>query len=68
MAVDLRKARLHVWNEEKGRWFTQDDLAAAVECSRVNITNIEAGKSKPSPDLAKRLAEVLGIEWTEFFA
>ena len=68
MAVDLRKARLHVWNEEEGRWFTQDDLAAAVGCSRVNITNIEAGKSKPSPDLAKRLADVLGIEWTEFFA
>ena len=68
MAVDLRNARLHVWNEEEGRCFKRDDLAAAVGCSRVNSADMEAGKSEPSPDLAKRLAEVLGIEWTEFFA
>lgn len=51
---------------EKG--LTQDAVASAACIARVTYTNIENGRRRPSPDAAKRIAAVLGIDWTEFFA
>ena len=67
MALDLKEARLHKWNDERGRWYTQEDLAQAVGCTRANIGLIETGRTKPSPKLPKRIGEVLGVDWQLFF-
>lgn len=40
---------------------TQPQLAIKVKVSQGHISGVENGKENPSPDLAKRLAKVLGI-------
>ncbi|MEO9387136.1 helix-turn-helix transcriptional regulator [Chromobacterium phragmitis] len=44
---------------------TQGELADAVKCSQAHISNLERGKDNASPDLAKRLAQVLDIPVTK---
>ena len=46
---------------------TQQELASKSCVSRVTISRIENGKFLPSVDVAKRIAEVLGFDWTLFF-
>ena len=47
---------------------TQEQLAAAVGgIVRTTYTNIENGERRPSVEVAKRIAEVLGFAWTRFF-
>lgn len=58
--IDLREAR-----EKAG--YTQQELADACHVIRQTIGNIENGWARPSVDLAKRLGEVLGVNWVEFF-
>lgn len=57
---------LVAYRREKG--MTQEEVAAAACIARVTYTNIENGRRRPSPDVAKRIAAVLEIDWTEFFA
>ncbi len=47
---------------------TQDAVASAACIARVTYTNIENGRRRPSPDVAKRIGAVLGFDWTEFFS
>ena len=58
--IDLKKIRT-----EKG--LTQDALSNKCGVQRTTITMIESGENKPSVDLAKKIAEVLEIKWTDFF-
>ena len=51
-----------------GRGLTQDEVAKQVGLRRGSYSNIERGKCKPSVPVAKRIADVLGLEWTMFFA
>ena len=51
--------------KEKG--LTQKDVADAAGISQVAYCNIENGKRRPSVAVAKRIAAVLGVDWTEFF-
>jgi len=46
---------------------TQKELAARVSISRTMITEIENGNANPSVDVAKKIAAVLGFNWTRFF-
>jgi len=46
---------------------TQKELAARVGISRTMITEIENGNANPSVDVAKKIAAVLGFDWTRFF-
>jgi len=46
---------------------TQEKLAKQVGISRTMIIEIENGKANPSVDVAKRIADVLGFDWTLFF-
>jgi len=46
---------------------TQKQLATLVGISRTMITEIENGNANPSVEVAKRIAAVLGFEWTRFF-
>lgn len=38
---------------------SQEDLAAAVGCSRIHISRIESGLKRPSVELLRKLAEAL---------
>lgn len=58
---DLRKVR-----QDNG--LTQTALAEAAGVVRQTISNIECGINAPSVDLAKKLAEILGLNWTDFFS
>ena len=51
--------------KEKG--FTQEQLANVCGVQRTTITMIETGNNSPSVELAKKLGEVLGIDWMVFF-
>ncbi len=44
---------------------TQEAVAKKINISRPGYTMIEIGRRRPSPDIAKRIAEVLGFpdEW-----
>lgn len=46
---------------------TQQELADRVGVKRQTISNIECGINSPSIALSKKLAKVLGAEWTDFF-
>lgn len=57
--MDLKEKRLE-------KELTQLQLAQACGCDRTTIGKIEAG-SRPSVDLAKTIADVLGFNWTLFY-
>ena len=46
---------------------TQEQLAKKVGISRTMITEIENGNANPSVRVAKKIASVLGFNWTRFF-
>lgn len=46
---------------------TQEAVALKAGISRATYTNIENGIRKPSVNMAKRIAEVLGFDWTKFY-
>lgn len=60
MRVFLKEAR-------KKKGLTQNDVADAAGMNRAAYSNIEIGKRSPSVKLAKKIAEVLGFNWTKFY-
>lgn len=46
---------------------TQDDVAKKAGIARPYYTMIEQGKRRPSPEVAKKIANVLGFGWTFFY-
>lgn len=46
---------------------TQDCIAKAAGITQQHYSLIESGKRIPSVPIAKRIAKVLGFEWTRFF-
>lgn len=46
---------------------TQEAVALGAEIARGAYSNIENGERRPSVEVAKRIAAVLGFEWTRFF-
>lgn len=46
---------------------TQEQVAEEVQMARGAYANIENGERRPSVRVAKRIAAVLGFEWTRFF-
>ncbi|NLA43539.1 helix-turn-helix transcriptional regulator [Candidatus Saccharibacteria bacterium] len=51
----------------KSNNLTQEQLAKAVGISRTMITEIENGNANPSVEVAKKIAAVLGFDWTLFY-
>ena len=47
--------------------FTQSDVANMTNVDVTTINKIELGSRRPSPELAKKIAEVLGFDWTLFY-
>lgn len=58
--MDLRSVR-------KSKGLRQTDLAQAANISQSLVVKIENGERKPSVKVAKRIAKVLGFDWTLFF-
>lgn len=46
---------------------TQEDVAIKSDVARAYITQIETGDRRPSVQVAKRIAEAVGFDWTIFF-
>lgn len=46
---------------------TQEQLAEKCEISRSHVTRIERGEIKPSVPVAKKLGEILEIDWRCFY-
>ena len=46
---------------------TQEQLAKMVGISRTMVTEIENGNANPSVKVAKKIAAVLGFDWTRFY-
>lgn len=46
---------------------TQEQLAKLVGISRTMVTEIENGNANPSVEVAKKIAAVLGFDWTRFY-
>ena len=47
--------------------FTQNQIAKLSGIKQGYYTQIENGVRNPSVRLAKKLGEILGVEWTKFF-
>lgn len=50
-----------------GKKLTQLGVANACEISRSYYTHIESGNKTPTVDVAKKIANVLDLQWTNFF-
>mgnify|MGYP000868986394 CR=1 FL=1 len=60
MNIDLKEQR----NQKK---LTQSELAKKIGTTRPTITRYETGARRPSVNVAKKIADVLGFDWTLFF-
>ena len=60
---------MRVWLKDirLAKHFTQSCLAQIVHISQNSYCNIENGKRRPSPEVAQRIASVLGFDWTLFY-
>ncbi|GIM46366.1 putative HTH-type transcriptional regulator YqaF [Collibacillus ludicampi] len=59
----------HKWleNIRKEKNMTHEAVAVQSKITRHYYTMIENGNRRPSVDVAKRIAAVLGFDWTLFF-
>lgn len=46
---------------------TLNDLAKEVGVSWQSISYYENGSRRPSPEIAQKIADVLGFSWTRFY-
>ena len=53
--------------KRKKKRLTQQQLAELVGVDRTLISKIESGSVTPSVTTAKKIAAVLGFNWTRFF-
>lgn len=65
MKGDDKMINLKDLRTEKG--YTQEELASKCDVLRTTISMIENDVNKPSVELAKKLGEVLDVDWKGFF-
>ena len=53
--------------KRKNKKISQEELAKKCDVAQVTIARIEAGERRPSPELAKKIADVLNFSWTKFY-
>ncbi len=54
-------------NKRLEKQLTQAQLAEMVGADATMISKIEVGDRRPSVELAKKIAEALGFDWTRFY-
>ena len=47
--------------------YSQKEVADQIHIAQPSYCNIEKGKRNPNPKTAKRIAELLGFQWTLFY-
>ena len=57
---------LLIYRQKKG--LTQEKLAAIVGVKRESIARYESGERRPSPDVAERIAQALGMDVATMWA
>lgn len=58
---------LNLKDLRSNKGYTQEELASKCDVLRTTISMIESGINKPSVELAKKLGEVLDVDWKGFF-
>lgn len=60
---------MRYWLKEKREKLnlTQEDVAEKAEITRAYYTMIENDKRDPSVLVAKKIGQVIGFDWTNFF-
>ncbi len=58
---------MNLYKIRRDKELSQNEIAERVNCSQNHYSNIENGKRKPSVKVAKKIAEVLDFDWTEFY-
>lgn len=51
----------------KEKKLTQSELGEMCGVAQRTIAAYESGERRPSPEVAKKIGEVLGIPWTDFY-
>lgn len=68
-AETVDRSRIRGWliglREDQG--LTQGAVAMAAGIAQPSYFEIEKGISTPKPETAKRIAGVLGFDWTKFY-
>ena len=62
-----KEGRIWFKRTRKEKGFTQEELAAKIGVTRQHIGLIENGVVAPSVEVAKKIAAVLGFDWTRFY-
>lgn len=60
-------AREWLTDARASQGLTQQEVARRAGIDRSFYTQIEVGTRNPSVDTSKRIADVLGLDWTNFF-
>lgn len=62
-------AAIRVWLYQKRveKGMTHEDVATKAGIQRAYYTMIEGGTRTPGVKVAKRIADILGFDWTIFF-
>ena len=55
------------WLIELRKGYTQTQIAEAVGITQQMYSFIELGVRRPSVEVAKKIASVMGFNWTRFF-
>ena len=51
----------------KAKNLTQSELSQAIGISQISLSSYEQGIRTPKPFIAKKIAKVLGFDWTKFY-
>ena len=62
----MRK-RYWLIERRKELYASQAEFAKAIGISFSLYSKCETGERRPSPETAKKIAELLGIDWTRFY-
>ena len=63
----MPRGRIWFKRTRKEKGFTQEELAAKIGVTRQHIGLIENGVVAPSVEVAKKIAAVMGFDWTRFY-
>jgi len=58
---------MNLSEKRKEAGLKQEEVAEIIGVSRAAYSNIEIGRRRPSVSTAKRIAALLGFDWTEFY-
>ncbi len=63
----MRERRQWLIDKRKERGLEQFEVSQLADITQQYYSYIECGMRRPSPDIAQKLGEILGFDWTLFF-